>query len=127
MAECVAPDCAPAALSHLREPSAPSAGESGADIRPSPVADGSQKISTAHISQWLQNLTRRRERTLLVLGGLEKVQDDGRRSGMQGYVFDGRLRNLLLDTADGHLGHLAVVVTTRFDLYDPLATPVPYY
>jgi len=46
--------------------------------------------------------TRRRERTLLVLDGLEKVQDDGRRSGMHGHFFDGRLRSLLLDTADGH-------------------------
>ena len=56
--------------------------------------------------------------------GLEKVQDDGRRSGRYGHIVDGRLRNLLLDIAEGRFGHLAVVVTTRFDLYGPLAKRV---
>jgi hypothetical protein len=86
-----------------------------------------QKLSMAHLAQWLQNLAHSRKRTLLVLDGLEKVQDDGRRSGRYGHIVDGRLRNLLLDIAEGRFGHLAVVVTTRFDLYDPLAERVPYY
>tara|TARA_R110002072_G_scaffold284587_1_gene449014 strand:- start:31606 stop:35547 length:3942 start_codon:yes stop_codon:yes gene_type:complete len=98
------------------------------DCRPAALAaDGGEKISLAHFTQWLENLARRRERKLLVLDGLEKVQDDGRRSGMYGHILDGRLRNLLLDIAEGRFGRLAVVVTTRFDLYDPAAEGVPYY
>ena len=98
------------------------------DCRPTALAtDGVEKISLAHVDQWLQNLASRSERTLLVLDGLEKVQDDGRRSGMYGHILDGRLRNLLLDIAEGRFGRLAVVVTTRFDLYDPAAARVPYY
>ncbi len=98
------------------------------DCRPASLAtDGVEKIPQAHLAQWLQNLARQRERTLLVLDGLEKVQDDGRRSGMYGHILDGRLRNLLLDIAEGRFGRLAAVLTTRFDLYDPAAQRVPYY
>jgi tetratricopeptide (TPR) repeat protein len=85
------------------------------------------KLSFNQLLLWLRNYTHRRPRTLLVLDGLEKVQDDGHRSGRHGHIPDGRLRSLLLDTADGHLGRLSIVVTTRFDLYDPAAERVPYY
>ena len=85
------------------------------------------KLSFNQLMLWLRNYTHRRLRTLLVLDGLEKVQDDGHRSGQHGHISDGRLRSMLLDTADGHLGRLSIVVTTRFDLYDPLAERVPYY
>ena len=102
----VAPDCRPAAV------------KADADIA---------RVSVGHLSHWLQHMASSRKRTLLVLDGLEKVQDDGRRSGRFGHIPDGRLRNLLLGVADGRLGRLAVLITTRFDLYDPLAERVPYY
>jgi len=98
-----------------------------ADCRPAAVNPDAEKVSGGHIAQWLRSLAGGRERVLLVLDGLEKVQDDGRRTGRFGHIHDGRLRNLLLDTADGLLGRLAILVTTRFDLYDPLAERVRCY
>jgi hypothetical protein len=58
---------------------------------------------------------------LLVLDGLEKVQDDGARGGAFGQLLDGRLRDLILRAADGWLPGVALLITTRFRLFDPLA------
>ena len=58
---------------------------------------------------------------LLVLDGLEKVQDDGARGGAVGQLLDGRLRDLILRAADGWLPGVALLITTRFRLFDPLA------
>ena len=64
---------------------------------------------------------------LLVMDGLEKVQDPGARGGAFGRIEDGRLRNLVLRVAEGLLPGVCVIITTRFRLYDPLAERSPLY
>jgi len=51
---------------------------------------------------------------LLVFDGMEKVQDDGSRSGTFGHIEDGGLRAFLLRAAAGWLPGVSVLVTTRF-------------
>jgi len=58
---------------------------------------------------------------LLVLDGLEKVQDTGQRSGDFGQLLDGRLRDLVLRAAEGWLPGVQFVITSRFQLFDALA------
>jgi hypothetical protein len=55
---------------------------------------------------------------LLVLDGLEKVQEDGLRGAPFGLLADGRLRSFILRAAEGGLGEAAVLITTRFALDD---------
>ena len=57
-------------------------------------------------------------RFLLVMDGLEKVQDDGRRTGVFGRIEDTGLRQFLLRCAAGVLPRVAVLITTRFVLDD---------
>lgn len=64
--------------------------------------------------QVLQELQRAGNRLLLVLDGLEKVQDDGARGGAFGQILDGRLRDLVLRAADGYLSGVSLLITTRF-------------
>jgi tetratricopeptide (TPR) repeat protein len=64
---------------------------------------------------------------LLVLDGLEKVQDDGARGGAFGQILDGRLRDFVLRVADGWLPQVSLVITSRFRLYDPLVSRTWYY
>jgi len=52
---------------------------------------------------------------LLVLDGLEKVQESGAR-GVFGQILDGRLRDLLRRLAGGYLGGIGIVITTRFPI-----------
>jgi tetratricopeptide (TPR) repeat protein len=66
-------------------------------------------------------------RCLLVLDGLEKVQDDGSRGGAFGQIMDGRLRDFVLRAADGYLPQISLVITSRFRLYDPLVSRTWYY
>jgi tetratricopeptide (TPR) repeat protein len=66
-------------------------------------------------------------RCLLVLDGLEKVQDDGSRGGAFGQILDGRLRDFVLRAADGWLPHVSLMITSRFRLYDPQAARTWYY
>ncbi len=58
---------------------------------------------------------------LLVLDGLERVQDTGERSGYFGRILDGRLRDLVLRAAEGWLPRARLLITSRFQLFDPLA------
>jgi hypothetical protein len=53
-------------------------------------------------------------RVLLILDGLERVQNDGRSGGLFGEVDDTSLRDLLVRAATGLLGGTAVLTTTRF-------------
>lgn len=53
---------------------------------------------------------------LLMLDGLEKVQDDGVRGGIFGEVQDGRLSDLLVRLAEGYLPQVSVLITSRFPL-----------
>lgn len=64
---------------------------------------------------------------LLVLDGLEKVQDDGSRGGAFGQILDGRLRDFVVRAADGWMSQVSLVITSRFRLYDPLAERTWYY
>jgi hypothetical protein len=63
---------------------------------------------------------------LLVLDGLEKVQDDGSRGGAIGQINDGRLKDFVLRVTDALLP-VSLLVTSRFRLYDPLAERADYY
>jgi hypothetical protein len=55
---------------------------------------------------------------LLVLDGLEKVQEDGLRGAPFGQIADGRLRSFVLRAAEGRLWEAALLITTRFALDD---------
>lgn len=63
---------------------------------------------------------------LLVLDGLEKVQDDGAR-GILGQLQDGRLRDLVRYAAEGYLPGATFVLTTRFRPVDLLAQAPPFF
>lgn len=60
-------------------------------------------------------------RCLLILDGLEKVQDDGSRGGAFGQINDGRLRDFVLRVSDALVPDVSLLITSRFRLYDPLA------
>ena len=64
---------------------------------------------------------------LLVLDGLEKVQDTGERSGYFGRILDGRLRDLVLRAAEGWLPGARLLITSRFQLFDALAEGSPRF
>ncbi len=64
---------------------------------------------------------------LLVMDGLEKAQSIGIRGSPLGHITDGRLRDLVLRAADGYMPGLAMLITTRFRLFDPLAERSPDY
>ena len=53
---------------------------------------------------------------LLVLDGLEKVQDDGLRGGIFGELQDRRLSDVLIHAAEGTLPGVSVLITSRFPL-----------
>lgn len=67
------------------------------------------------------------EGALLVLDGLEKVQDTGKRSGYFGRLLDGRLRDLVLRAAEGWLPGVRLLITSRFQLFDALAEGSPRF
>jgi len=60
---------------------------------------------------------------LLVLDGLEKVQEDGQRGAPFGQIADGRLRSFVLRSAEGRLWDAALLITTRFALDDLRGRP----
>ena len=64
---------------------------------------------------------------LLVLDGLEKVQDPGVRTGRFGQILDNRLRDFVLRVAEGYLPGLRVIITTRFRPFAPKAARSPLY
>ncbi|MCP4662119.1 MAG: hypothetical protein GY856_42495, partial [bacterium] len=66
------------------------------------------------------------EDLLLVLDGMERVQETGVR-GPFGQITDGRLRDFVLRLAEGWLPGVRVIVTTRFRLFDPLAADSPLH
>jgi tetratricopeptide (TPR) repeat protein len=53
---------------------------------------------------------------LLVLDGLEKIQDSGARGGTFGQILDGRLVDMVLKLAIGYLSNVKVIITTRFPI-----------
>ncbi|MEE8525734.1 MAG: TIR domain-containing protein [Thermoanaerobaculia bacterium] len=69
----------------------------------------------------------REEGVLLVLDGLEKVQDTGERTGWFGRLLDNRLRDLVLRAAEGLLPGVRLLITSRFQLFDPLAERSPRF
>lgn len=77
-----------------------------------------------------ERTVRRLERkagVLLILDGLEKVQDTGERGGSFGRLLDGRLRDLVLRAAEGWLPGARLLITSRFQLFDPLAERSPRF
>ena len=75
----------------------------------------------------LELLTAAQAQLLLVMDGLELMQDDGGRGGEFGQVLDGSLRDFLRRVAEGELPDVHVIVTTRFRLHDPVVRKSPYY
>lgn len=63
---------------------------------------------------------------LLVLDGLEKMQDDGSHGGSLGQILDNRLRDFVVRVADGHLP-LSLIITSQYQLYDPPAQSTWYF
>ena len=66
-------------------------------------------------------------RLLLVLDGLENIQDEGRRGAHFGQFIDERLRDLVLRVADGWAPNVSLPVTSRFRLFDPIAQRSLHY
>src|SRR5712692_3638173 len=64
---------------------------------------------------------------LLVLDGLEKVQDDSARSGVFGRIDDGRLRDFVQRLADGYLPGVRAIITTRFPIAELEEEQPPHY
>ena len=65
------------------------------------------------------------EHCLIVLDGLEKVQELGLEGGLLGRISDGRLRDLILRAAEVLAD--PIVVTSRFCLSDVLAKRSPFF
>jgi len=55
---------------------------------------------------------------LIVLDGLEKVQDDGIRGGAFGAISDAQLKDFFYRAADGYMRNVGILITTRFPLED---------
>jgi nucleoside phosphorylase/tetratricopeptide (TPR) repeat protein len=64
---------------------------------------------------------------LLVLDGLEKLQEDGSRGTRFGRISDGRLRELVLGVAEGRIPGARLIITTRFPLFDELKQRAEHY
>jgi len=64
---------------------------------------------------------------LLVLDGLEKVQDDGARGGIFGQILDRRLSDLVLQLASGYLPGVSTIITTRFPIAELEEELPPHY
>ena len=81
-----------------------------------------ESAKAASYQQILQDLARvasaaeRQGGILLVLDGLEKVQDDGARGGVFGQLLDGRLSDLVLRLAGGWVPGVRAIITTRFPI-----------
>jgi tetratricopeptide (TPR) repeat protein len=85
------------------------------------LTDRSNRIETIQTSyEQVVRLLEHAGPCLLVLDGLEKVQEDGLRGAPFGLISDGRLRSFILRAAEGSLRDAAVLITTRFapDLHD---------
>ena len=80
------------------------------------VTEGGQRLQAPAplVIEALNNLGAAGGRLLLVLDGIEKVQDDGSRGGTFGHIEDGGLRAIVLYAAGGWMPHCSVLVTTRF-------------
>ncbi|MFH2054569.1 MAG: hypothetical protein ABIJ61_01310, partial [bacterium] len=64
---------------------------------------------------------------LLVLDGLEKVQDDGARGGVFGQIQDKRLSDLVLRLAEGYMPGVRAIITTRFAIAELEERIPPHY
>ena len=83
----------------------------------------SGRVSYHQVVHWLQGAPP----GLLILDGMEKIQEDGTRGGIFGRIADGNLRDFLTRLAQGWLPHLSALVTSRFPLADlDEATPTWY-
>src|SRR5262249_6696422 len=80
--------------------------------------------SYRQLLSWLSRATARHGKLLLVLDGMDRVQD-AVSDGSVGRIADIPLQNLVLDAAEGLLG-VAVVITTRYPLADVIAARAPY-
>ncbi len=91
------------------------------------LADLPPDDTTTYSYEQTVRLLQRAGDGLIVMDGLEKVQDDGLRGGVFGQITDGRLRDFVLRAAEGYLPRIRVIITTRFRPYDPLAVRAPLY
>ena len=90
-----------------------------AGTRPEPESATRGQASLQETLDLIEQL-RPDRKLLLVLDGLEKIQDPGIRGGRFGQILDGRLRSFVIDAADGYFPAISLLITTRFWLYDTL-------
>jgi tetratricopeptide (TPR) repeat protein len=64
---------------------------------------------------------------LLVLDGVERVQEDGTRGTVFGQLADSRIRDFVARIAEGHLRGVSLVLTTRFRVFDIVERRSPFY
>jgi len=74
----------------------------------------SGRISYHQLILWLQNAPF----ALLILDGLEKIQEDGTRGDIFGRIADGNLRDFIARLSQGWLPRLCALITSRFALAD---------
>jgi tetratricopeptide (TPR) repeat protein len=86
----------------------------------SPKATEAQ-LSYNQLIRWLQNVS-----GLMVLDGLEKVQEDGTR-GILGQLNSPSLRDFIKRAANGYFPNLSLVITTRFPLADLQEDPPDFF
>ena len=94
-----------------------------ADTRIVMQVSPSGRVSYHQMVQWLQNAPP----GLLILDGLEKIQEDGTRGGIFGRIADGNLRDFLSRLSQGYLPHLSALITSRFTLADLDEASPTYY
>ena len=81
------------------------------------------RVSYHQMVQWLHSAPP----GLLILDGLERIQEDGTRGGIFGRIADGNLRDFLTRLAQGWLPHLSALITSRFPLADLDEVSPTYY
>lgn len=64
---------------------------------------------------------------LLILDGLEKIQNEGRRDEVLGQLIDERIRDLLSRIASGYHPRVRAIVTSRFKIADLEEERPPHY
>ena len=88
-----------------------------------PQSDGSMLM---HSHDQLVHALQNAPVSLLVLDGLEKIQEDATRGGILGRISDGNIRELVIRLSSGYLPRVSALITSRFPLTD-LDEALPTY
>lgn len=69
----------------------------------------------------------RNETHLILLDGLEVMQEDGLRSSTLGHLYDNRLRSFISRISNGTIPGVHLLISTRYPLVNMLASRAEYY